>query len=260
MIEAEKVVNTGYIASGGLLAMSAESLWTGHRNAAYNEVRKVKGGTLTITGDTVQPGGVIAASAFDLKVDAIHSRSGEFIVLQGENTAAASSAFVASLAASLGDNYVNEEAVDHLAQHFKAKKKKKSLFGFIVAAVVSYFTFGAASSVLANMVAEAVGTTAEALAVSGSTWAAATATSGAGLANIAVSQGIAQLAGSAAGQLAADGHVDWGLALEAGLTAGVTAGLTNLPVYGGQSLNQLAGIQTIGGQVIFVQPVVQRWR
>ena len=35
-----------------------------------------------------------------------------------------------------------------------------------------------------------------------------------------------------------------------GLTAGVTAGLTNLPVYGGQSLNQLAGIQTIGGQVI----------
>ena len=142
--------------------------------------------------------------------------------MQGENTAAASSAFIATLSASLGENYVSEEAGDHLAQHFKAKKKKKKgLFGFIVAAGISAAEFAATS-----------------------VWA------GSGIANIAVSQSIAQLAGSAAGQLAADGHLDWVLALEAGLTAGVTADLNRLPVYGSQSLNQLAGIQTIGGQVI----------
>ncbi len=253
VIEAEKVVNTGYMASGGLLAMTADSLWSGKRNAEYNEVRKVKGGTLTITGDTVQPGGVIAASAFDLKLDSLYSRSGEFIVLQGEHTVAASNAFVATLAASLGENYVSEEAVDHLNQHFKAKKKKRflgGLGGFIVAAVVSYLTVGAASSLLAEMVAADAGLTTAQLAAAHSTWAAATATAEAGLANFAVSQGIGSLLGSAAGQFAADGHVDWALALRSGLTAGVTSGLTSARIFDNRSLNQLANVQTVGGQAL----------
>lgn len=239
VIDGKTVTNTGYLASGGILSVSADALWNGHRNADYHEVRKVKGGKLYIDGDTVQPGGAMAAGAFDLQVNSLTSRSGEFIVVQDtpEATQAASSAFLAKLTDTLGEDYHFSTAEDHLTSDFKAKKKSGfgGLVGIIVAVVVSYFTVGLASTLIAN-----------AATTSTSIWATS------GLANVALSQGIASVASSAAGQWVSTGEVNWNNALKAGLTAGITSGLTNvqLDAFGGQSLNQLANIKTVAGTVV----------
>ncbi len=214
VLQAENVTNTGYLASGGLLSIDADSLWNGHRNAYYHEVRKVKGGKLIIDGDTVQPGGALAGGSLDFQVGSVSSHSGEFIVMKDtpEATQAASSAFVAALAAELGEDYQYSEAEDHLTTQFKAKKKKSGLGTLLATVAVSYFTFGAASALLAEG------------AVAGSTWAAK------GLANTVISQSLASVASSAAGQLVGTGDIDWGTAFTAGLTGGITSGLTEFNV------------------------------
>ncbi len=221
ILQGETVTNTGYMASGGLLAVVADTLENSHRNAYYEEERKVKGGKLYIKGDTVQPGGAMAAGEFEFDIGSLVSRSGEFIVLRDteEATQAASSAFLSALMAELGDAYHYSDAQDNLSSKFKAKKQSgwKKLVSVVVAVVVTYITAGAASQFL---------------------WAS-------------VAQGVGAVTGSAAGQLVATGKVDWSNAFKAGLTAGITAGLTNATIFEGgtKSLNQLANIENIGGVV-----------
>jgi filamentous hemagglutinin family protein len=235
-VEGSHVLNTGYVGSGGVLAIQADSLENVKRNANYAEDRAVEGGTLIIRGDTVQAGGAMAASEWILDVGSVHSRSGDFLVVRDtdEATQSASEELVANLSTSLGANYTYEEAQNNLKTSFKKKKKKGwgSWAGVIIGFIVAYFTGGLASSLIADAVA------------SGSTWAAG------GLGNIVVSQGIGSFAGSVAGQYAATGEVNWQSALTAGLTSGITAGLTNAGVFNnGQSLNQLAGVNNVGGVV-----------
>ena len=241
------MVNTGYAASGDWLAIAADSLENVKRNAYYSEDRAVEGGTLHLRGDTVQPGGALAARKWAVDAQSVSSRSGEFIVLQESPAATreASSAFVSALATSLGEAYRFEAASDHLTATFepkKQKKKKKGLgvIGAVIAVVVTIWTAGAASAALAELGAEAAGLSATEFAASGSVWASS------GAANGAVSQGLGSLAGSAVSQLATTGTIDWQAAFKSGLTAGVTAGLTHAPVFEGQSLNQIAGVSDIG--------------
>ena len=40
VLQAESVTNTGYLAAGGALAIDADSLWNGRRNADYQQVRE----------------------------------------------------------------------------------------------------------------------------------------------------------------------------------------------------------------------------
>lgn len=229
-------------------------------NAWYSEDRREENGILHIRGDTVQPGGAMAAREWAVDAQSVTSRSGDFLVIKDSAGAsqAASSAFLNALSNSLGSAYQYEEARDNLTATFQPDppKKKKSngliaVLAVVVAVVVTIYTAGAASAALAASAGEAAAASATAAGLSAaevSTAAAvASTTTASSWATVAISQGIGSLAGSAASQLVATGSVDWNQAFKAGLTAGITAGLTNAPIFeGGESLNQIAGVSDIG--------------
>ena len=224
-LDAGKVMNTGYILSGGTLAVSAGELANLKRNAYYFEKRKVKGGTLYIEGDTVQPGGFMQALRWNLETDRIQSRSGEFRVLGADEAAteAASDAFIDDIAAALGEDYQYEEAVDRLRTKFKAKRKGMGLLAAVAAVVVAIVATPAVSA----WVAEAAGAAAGAAgAATTGAWAAGTATASAGLANAAATSFITGTLSSATGQFVGSGRIDLGAALQSGAVSGLTAGLT----------------------------------
>ena len=65
-LSADKIVNTGYVISGGTLAVDAGELANLKRSTYYYEQHRVNGGTLITEGDTVQPGGFMQAPRWSL--------------------------------------------------------------------------------------------------------------------------------------------------------------------------------------------------
>ena len=239
-LSGERIDNTGFVLSDGLLAIDAEELQNQKRNAHYYEKREVKGGTLTIWGDTVQGGGLMQAAQWALNADSVYSRSGEFIVAGADaaETAALTSAFEAEIRAELGEGFVFEEAHDNLQTRYKAKS---SGFGGLLGAVVTV----AASIIAGPTISTLIGNIAGAAA--GTTFAAAAGTTAAGLGNMAIGSFVTGTLSNAVGQSVATGRVDWNGALKSGAVSGFTAGLTNAPLFDGRSLNQMASVGTLSG-------------
>ncbi|WP_323004681.1 DUF637 domain-containing protein [Denitromonas sp.] len=238
-LTARHVDNTGFVISDGQLSIDAEALENQKRNAYYYEKRDVEGGTLKIWGDTVQGGGFMQAAQWNLNADKVYSRSGEFVVTGADaaETASLTSAFEAQIRAELGDSFVFEEAHDKLQTKFKADSGGMGLIAAVVVIVASMFIGPAISALIGNIAGAAAGTT----------FAAATATTTAGLGNMAIGSFVTGTLSNAIGQSVATGQVDWNSALKSGAVSGFTAGLTNAPVFDGQSLNQMAGVGSLSG-------------
>lgn len=211
----ERVDNTGFVLSDGALTLTADTLLNRKRSAYFYEKLKVSGGTLTIEGDAVQPGGFMQAAVWNLQVSSVRSVSGEFRVL-GEDAAhtdALSHAFKAQIAAELGDAYRYEEARDNLRYRFR----KSGSFGDLVG-VIAGFT---ASMLIGPQMSNLIGSLATNL---GPAWSAATAYAAPGLANVAGTAAITQTLSSAIGQFVATGRIDVDAALTSGLAGALTAG------------------------------------
>ncbi len=212
---APQIDNTGFVLSDGSLSLTADALRNRKRSAYFYEKRHVRGGTLTIEGDTVQPGGFMQAAAWDLNVGEVHSVSGEFRVL-GEtidHTAALSRTFEAELAAGLGDGFTYEVARDNLRVHFSKRFGFGGLMG-VVAGMTASMLIGPEVSGLMGSIAGNYG----------STWAAASATASAGLANAMSSAALTQMVSGSVGQLVSTGRLDAETALASGLAGGFSAG------------------------------------
>jgi filamentous hemagglutinin len=211
----ERVDNTGFVLSGGALTITADTLLNRKRSAFFYEKRKVSGGTLTIEGDTVQPGGFMQAAVWNLQVASVSSVSGEFRV-PGEDaahTGALSRAFETQIAAELGDAFHYEEARDNLRYRFR----KSGSFGNLVG-VIAGFT---ASMLIGPQMSNFLGSLA---ASHGPAWSAATAFTAPGLANVAGTAAITQTLSSAIGQFIATGRFAIDPALTSGLAGALTAG------------------------------------
>lgn len=220
-IEAQTVRNTGYI-TADTLNLEAETLTNEKRSADWGRyTENVKGGYLEVWGDRVQPGGFISAAQLNLNADRINSISGEFY----ENGDDASPA----LKALLGENFVQTTNIDHThsEMHAKSDGGLTQVAVMVVAVVVSIYTAGAASALIASQ----MGTAAAA-----SAW------------GMAASAAVGAMASSATTQLLTTGSINGGQLLKAGATAALTAGILNAPLLeGGQSINQLAGIKNLAG-------------
>jgi filamentous hemagglutinin family protein len=223
-LSAGHINNTGFILTDGLLAIDAAQLENQKRNAYYYEKREVKGGTLKISGDTVQSGGFMQAAMWDFNADSVYSRSGEFIVSgsSAEETAALSAAFEAQIRAELGDAFTYEVAKDNLKYKFEADDNGMGIIAMVAAVALSF--------VVGPMIATALN-----------------GAIGAGVASTALTSFTTGTLSSAVGQSIATGRVDWGGAFESGAISGFTAGLTNAPLFDGKSLNSLGGIGTVPG-------------
>ncbi|TVT77149.1 MAG: filamentous hemagglutinin N-terminal domain-containing protein [Denitromonas halophila] len=140
-LTARHVDNTGFVLTDGQLSIDAEALENQKRNAYYYEKRDVKGGTLTLRGDTVQPGGFMQAAQWELNADKVYSRSGEFIVTgtDAAQTAARTAAFEAEIRAILGNNFTYETAQDNLKTEFKKDRRGWNLATWIKDTTVAQF-------------------------------------------------------------------------------------------------------------------------
>ncbi len=223
-LSARTIDNTGFIRTDGLLDLQAAELANRKRNATLPETRiPVDGGAIRIWGDTVQPGGFMQAAAWQLAVERVASRSGEFVVsaATAADTAAHSADFEQALREALGEAFVFEAAQNHVYQEFVPAKRKKKRGLAAVAAVAAIVV----AAFVAPAVSAAVGQAAGATAGSGSFWAAGTASASAGIGNAFVSQAVASTLGSAVSQALATGRVSGAQALKSGLAGGLTAGV-----------------------------------
>lgn len=237
-LQADSINNTGFVLSNGLLTIDADHLSNQKRNAWYYEERDVKGGTLIIKGDTVQPGGFMQAARWDLNAQSIYSRSGEFIVA-GSNAAetqALTSAFEAQIRAELGDNFTYEVAQDRLKTKFEADGGGLNIVAMVAAIVLSVVLTPAISAAIGSMAGATAGT------MAGMTGASLTT---AGLGNAVLTSAVTGTLSSAVGQSIATGRVDWGSAFKSGAVAGITYGITNAPILeGGATINSLGQVST----------------
>ncbi|MFL9867292.1 filamentous hemagglutinin N-terminal domain-containing protein [Paraburkholderia fungorum] len=257
------ITNTGSITATGTLTVNAGSL--------TNEQRSTDIGTqstyipdlyelIKTTGTVAQQGGFMSAGNYQLNVDAVNSIGGTLQKLNADGTVdtAGTQQQLAALKAQLGSSFTQSTVQNDLHTSVTSLADSEGMFQTIgmlaVMVVASVMTAGAASA--------AIG----AGAPVGSTFAAGTAaTAGsaavpAGLANIALSAGIAGMTSSALGQ-AANGTFSLNSMLVAGATAFVTAGLTNgITVSDGtpgwtwtaspNSLASLAGVQSVGNALV----------
>jgi filamentous hemagglutinin len=239
------ILNTGSISASNTLKVDTPTL----RNQANQvDVGQIwhyiqDTGYQNTTGTEVQPGGFMSAANMDLNVQTLNQIGGALQKLDADGTVdqAGTQQVLAALQQQLGSNFTQTTLADHLHTDFSKQGGSFSSGQFaalLVAIVLTIITYGAASAAIGA----SLGTTA------GSTFAAGTATTTAGLGNMALSAGIAGVASSAASQEVATGHVDWGSAFESGAVAAITAGLTNGITYNSTTgLGFQTGPLTIGG-------------
>lgn len=210
------VDNTGFMLAGGRLSVTAEELLNRKRSAYYYEEFDVPGGTLIVEGSQVQAGGFMQAGEWALDVDRIQSASGEFRVsgADEDETLRLSAAFEQGLADDLGERFVRTVARDDFHYRFE----KDFGFGDVMGLATSFM--------VASMIGADVSSFIGSFAAPGSTFAAATATTAAGLGNTMVTAAISQGVSSSVGQWVATGSIDIGRALDIGLTSGLSAGLS----------------------------------
>jgi filamentous hemagglutinin len=243
-IEADGIRNTGYL-SAASLSLTAARLTNEKRSADITAgggaIRQyiATQGYFALTGDTVQPGGFISAATLNLNAGRIDSLGGEF--LEGGKDASA------KLQTILGKNFSQTQNRDRIEQTWVQTQKKSGLQQLallVVATVVSLYTAGAASGLIASA--------AESSALASGATAAAAAEAGAAAAGsawgVAASSAAGAMAANATTQLLTTGRLDGGQMLKSGATAGLTAGILNAPfLEGGQSLNGMAGIKDVAG-------------
>ena len=239
------ILNTGSISASNTLKVDTPTLtnqanqvdvgqiWHYIQNTGYQDT----------TGTEVQPGGFMSAANMNLNVQTLSQIGGALEKLNADGTAdqGGTQQVLAALQQQLGDNFTQTTLEDHLHTDFSKEGGSFTSGQFaalLVAIVLTIVTYGAASAAIGST----LGTTA------GSTFAAGTATTTAGLGNMALSAGIAGVVSSAGSQAVASGHVDWGSAFESGAVAAVTAGLTNGITYNSTTgLGFQTGPLTIGG-------------
>ena len=207
--------NTGFVLTDGALAVTAEELENRKRSAYYYERRKVSGGTLVIEGDTVQPGGVMQGSWWNLDAGAVHSVSGEFRVVgdSAERTTALRRDFEAQIETVLGDNFEQEVARDNLHFRFHKNGGFGDLLGVVAGLSVSLLVGPEVSALVGSFATDF-----------GATFAAATTGASAGLGNAIASAAVTQTLSSSVSQLVSYGSIDLGSALTNGFAGGFTAG------------------------------------
>ncbi|WP_449412391.1 two-partner secretion domain-containing protein [Pandoraea soli] len=241
------ILNTGSITSGGTLTVNTGTLTNRANVVDVGEIWSyIKDtGYLKTTGTMVQPGGFMSAAAggLTLNVDQFNQIGGALQLLgqNGEVDQAATQAFIAGVAAQLGNNFVQQALQNDLHTDFE---KQGGSFGIQQVGMImaSAMLAGALAPLMAGMIAAQLGTT------------AATFVAG-GLGNVMASAALTAMTSSTLTQVMYNGSLDFGSLLTTGLSAAVTAGLLNGITYSSadglgfsttaspNSLSSLAGVK-----------------
>ncbi len=243
------ILNTGSITSGGTLTVNTGTLTNRANVVDVGEIWSYikDAGYLKTTGTMVQPGGFMSAAAggLTLNVDQFNQIGGALQLLDpnGQVDQAATQAFIAGVAAQLGDNFVQQTLQNDLHTDFVKQGGSFGIqqVGMIVAAVAMSAVLGPMFSAMVGNLAGATAGTATMMAAAGTT--AEGIAIGAGLGNIALSAGLTAMTSSAFTQLATTGSINFGSVVTSGLASAITAGLLNGITYSGDGL----GFTTLGG-------------
>ncbi|VVE57239.1 tRNA nuclease CdiA-2 [Pandoraea aquatica] len=243
------ILNTGSITSGGTLTVNTGTLTNRANVVDVGEIWSYikDAGYLKTTGTMVQPGGFMSAAAggLTLNVDQFNQIGGALQLLDpnGQVDQAATQAFIAGVAAQLGDNFVQQTLQNDLHTDFVKQGGNFGIqqVGMIVAAVAMSAVLGPMFSAMVGNFAGATAGTATMMAAAGTT--AEGIAIGAGLGNIALSAGLTAMTSSAFTQLATTGSINFGSVVTSGLASAITAGLLNGITYSGDGL----GFTTLGG-------------
>jgi hypothetical protein len=246
------ILNTGFMTAARSLTLDTKELRNEKRSADIGEIHQAEeDGYFKLTGDTVQPGGFLSAAELQINADKVHSLSGEFQVL-GESeadTQTRSNAFLTSLRQSLGENFTEASNQDHIASEWVQVSKPDpwvQVAILVAAVVVSIYTAGAASGLVASAMSAGTGTFFGAAGVVGTQVVAA------GLGNVMLSAALTSTLTSAATQLMTTGSLDIGSALQSGLVSGLTAGITRGigSEFGNETLAGGHVIEGAGGKLV----------
>jgi adhesin HecA-like repeat protein len=206
-----QILNTGFITAARYLTLDTEELRNEKRSADIGEIHQAEeDGYFKLTGDTVQPGGFLSAADLQINADRVHSLSGEFKVV-GESdadTQAKSAAFVNAMRERLGSNYSEETNRDHISSEWVQVSKPDpwaQVVVIVAAVVISIYTAGAASALIASATNAAAGS---AFAVGG-------------LGNVMLTSALTSMA-SATVTGALTGHLSLNDVLLAGVTGAAT--------------------------------------
>jgi filamentous hemagglutinin len=206
-----QILNTGFITAARNLILDTQELRNEKRSADIGEIHQAEeDGYFKLTGNTVQPGGFLSAANLTITADKVHSLSGEFQVV-GESeadTQEKSAAFMSAMRERLGDNFTEATNQDHISSEWVQVSKPDpwaKVVVVVVAVVVSIYTAGAASALIASATNAAVGST---LAVGG-------------LGNVMLTSALTSMASSAVTG-ALTGHLSLNDVLIAGVTGAAT--------------------------------------
>ncbi|WP_338298647.1 filamentous hemagglutinin N-terminal domain-containing protein [Pandoraea sputorum] len=244
------ILNTGSITSGGTLTVNTGTLTNRANVVDVGEIWSYikDAGYLKTTGTMVQPGGFMSAAAggLTLNVDQFNQIGGALQLLDpnGQVDQAATQAFIAGVAAQLGDNFVQQTLQNDLHTDFVKQGGSFGIqqVGMIVAAVAMSAVLGPMFSAMVGNLAGATAGTATMMAAAGTT--AEGIAIGAGLGNIALSAGLTAMTSSAFTQLAMTGSINLGSVVTSGLSSAITAGLLNGITY---TADGGLGYTTLGG-------------
>ncbi|VVE76424.1 tRNA nuclease CdiA-2 [Pandoraea anapnoica] len=213
------ILNTGSITSGGTLTVNTGTLTNSANVVDVGEIWSYikDAGYLKTTGTMVQPGGFMSAAAggLTLNVDQFNQIGGALQLLDpnGQVDQAATQAFIAGVAAQLGDNFIQQTLQNDLHTDFV---KQGGNFGIQQVGMImaSAMLAGALAPLMAGLVAAQLGSV------------AATFVAG-GLGNVMASAALTAMASSTITQAMFTGSLDFGSVMKTGLSAAVTAGLLN---------------------------------
>ncbi|WP_338298644.1 DUF637 domain-containing protein [Pandoraea sputorum] len=241
------ILNTGSITSGGTLTVNTGTLTNRANVVDVGEIWSYikDAGYLKTTGTMVQPGGFMSAAAggLTLNVDQFNQIGGALQLLDpnGQVDQAATQAFIAGVAAQLGDNFVQQTLQNDLHTDFV---KQGGSFGIQQVGMImaSAMLAGALAPLMAGMVAAQLGSVAATFAAGG-------------LGNVMASAALTAMESSTLTQAMFTGSLDFGSVMKTGLSAAITAGLLNGITYSAEngldfaskvsdnSLSSLAGVK-----------------
>ncbi|RQR67694.1 filamentous hemagglutinin N-terminal domain-containing protein [Burkholderia sp. Bp9126] len=215
------ILNTGSITASGTLSVDTHTLTNQANPVDVGEIwQKVDGGYLKTTGTTVQPGGFMSAANMDLNTQTLNQIGGALQKLAADGTVdqAGTQQVLENLQHQLGVNFTQTSVSDHLHSDFV--KEGGGLPTFVVAAIAI-----AASIVTAGAAAAAMGVALTAMSLP-----------------VAMTVGaLSAMSGSAAGQLASGGGLNFGQMLKSGMVGALTAGAFSALGASTQALQQIGG-------------------
>ncbi|WP_232465575.1 filamentous hemagglutinin N-terminal domain-containing protein [Burkholderia ubonensis] len=215
------ILNTGSITASGTLSVDTHTLTNEANQVDVGEIwQKVDHGYLKTTGTMVQPGGFMSAVNMDLNVQTLNQIGGALEKLNADGTVdqASTQQVLENLQHQLGVNFTQTSVSDHLHSDFV--KEGGGLPTFVVAAIAI-----AASIVTAGAAAAAIGVALSAMSLP-----------------MAMTVGaLSAMAGSAAGQLASGGGLNFAQILESGVVGALTAGALSALGTSTQALQQIGG-------------------